>query len=248
MTMKATLLTHFKTKLPVIHAFNKCSEAGFNVFAPAIFISKCNLRCPYCMNSKLVLNQVEEVIDIESIEAYVKENNVDMLMISGGEPTAVPYDKLINLLEKIKSWDCRIGMSTNGLLSNKLKSIIHYLDYIALDMKGDDASYIKAGGSEQDFTEFIISKSFLTATRLERKDFKYEVRTTLYPPYINAKVLNDIGGLMHRDDIWVLQQFRHAKDMIDPSCKNIEPYSEKEIEKLAKIAKKYSNNVHVRYV
>jgi len=241
--MKATTTSN---NLPVIRAFNKCSEAGFNVFAPAIFVAKCNLRCPYCMNSKLVLNQVEEVIDIESVENYVKENNIDMLMISGGEPTAVP--KMLDLLEEIKSWGCRIGMSTNGLLNEELFAIIPYLDYVALDAKGNHFAYEKAGGQYVDFLKLILSKYLLAKEMVLREEFTYEVRTTLYPLYVDETVMEHLGKLMDEGDVWVLQQFRHAKDMIDPSCKNIEPYSEEKIEELVRIAKRYTDNVHVRYV
>ena len=50
--------------LPNIYGFNKTSDAGPDVFAYSIFLGGCNLRCPYCMNSKLVTS-LEEVSTIE---------------------------------------------------------------------------------------------------------------------------------------------------------------------------------------
>ena len=46
--------------LPDIYGFNKSSEAGQNEFAASLFLLGCNLRCPYCMNKKLVSEEMWE--------------------------------------------------------------------------------------------------------------------------------------------------------------------------------------------
>ena len=61
-------------KLPDIKGFNKCSEAGIDTFAPAIFLEGCNLCCPYCMNVNLVKREVENIVDISEVKAYVLES------------------------------------------------------------------------------------------------------------------------------------------------------------------------------
>jgi len=238
-------------KIPLIYGFNKCSEVGVDTFAPSIFLGGCNLRCPYCMNSKLINPDREslETIDIEEIKKYVLEDNSEWLMISGGEPTYGSYSSFLNLLEEIKSWNCKIGLSTNGTTSEYLKGIISYLNYVAMDIKSAyPEDYEKIGASGKKFNAMLVCRSLLTEEKLKRDDFDYEIRTTLYPPFINEKAIKEIGSIMLKDDTWILQQFRHTKNMLDSKCVDIKPYSENKISKMLKIAKRFTEKAALRYV
>jgi hypothetical protein len=54
--------------------------------------------------------------------------------------------------------------------------------------------------------------------------------------------------IIREDDKWVLQQFRHAKNMFSKDAYEVKPYSEKEIQRLLKIAKKITSKAELRYV
>ncbi len=60
--------------------------------------------------------------------------------------------------------------------------------------------------------------------------------------------IKDIGKYMKRDEKWFLQPFRHSKYMLDDNCRKIEPYSEEKTQELLNVAKKYCDNVTIRYV
>jgi len=235
-------------EMPQICGFNECSEAGIDVFAPAIFMNGCNFRCPYCMNAVLATGGSRKDIDIELIKSHVLEEKSEWFMISGGEPTCVQIDLLINLLEEIKSWGCKIGMSTNGSKLEVLKKILPMLNYVAMDIKASDEKTLRNLGMENGQIDLIYSKCALTETKIAREDFDYEIRTTLYPEYIYKESIEDIGQILRKDDKWVFQQFRHTKNMLDPKAHEIEPYTEEEVKSLIKIAKNYSDNVLFRYV
>ena len=235
--------------LPIIHGFNQCSEIGVDTFAPSIFLYGCNLRCPYCMNSKIVTHKSDRSIDIEEIREYLKTDKSEWLMISGGEPTITPIDQLKELLVEIKGMDRKIGMSTNGTNPGVLSSIIKDLSYVAMDIKAIDYNDI---GYKDAFTDVLCSKGILMVYKKLRfetgfSDFDYEIRTTLYPDLINASSIDFIGHMIEKDETWVLQQFRHANSMIE-DCTNVKPYDEDEVEELLKIAKKYSPKSYLRYV
>jgi pyruvate formate lyase activating enzyme len=231
--------------LPIIRGLNKCSEAGLDVFAPSIFLGTCNLRCPYCMNSKLVTDEVTNVVSIEDIKGVVDETKSEWLMISGGEPTCTGRQLLINLLEEIKSWGCKIGMSTNGTNSLKFSHIIQYLDYVAMDIKTSRSKLVYS-----DIYAMNVMKTIyrLRKTKKHRTDFDYELRTTLYPYFINENDIKVIGAYLNKDEKWVFQQFRHSKNMIDASCAEVAPYSDEEVQKLITLAKQFCDNVSIRYV
>jgi pyruvate formate lyase activating enzyme len=237
--------------IPKIYGFNECSEAGPNIFCPVLFLHGCNMACPYCMNSLLAKENEPENIDLVSIDRikkHVEENKSEMVMISGGEPTNSGEISLKNLIGEIASWGCKVGLSTNGTRPRILEKILPDLSYVALDFKGCAETYesiIKYGGK---FENVILSKSLLSEYRNKKDDFDYEIRTTLYPPFISDDDLKEIGGIIRKDDTWVLQQFRVTKNMLNPNCDYIDPYDEKEIENLMNIAKEYSDKVLFRYV
>jgi len=235
-------------KLPDIKGFNECSETGIDTFAPSIFLEGCNLRCPYCMNSILVKHQSPNTVNIDRVRAYVSESKSEWVMISGGEPTCTELESLINLIEEIKSWGCKVGMSTNGVNVEVIREILPRLNYVALDIKGLSGVYDEISKDKKASMNNLISRSLLSETKLKRNDFDYEIRTTLFPPFVNKKTIHYIGGIIRADDTWVFQQFRHSKNMLDANCSKIKPYSEKEVEVLLKIAKEYTEKVFLRHV
>ena len=234
-------------EMPQICGFNECSEAGIDVFAPAIFMNGCNFRCPYCMNSKLARGESEKNVDIEDIKAYVLEDKSKWFMISGGEPTCTDIGLLTNLLEEIKSWGCKIGMSTNGSNPEDLRTLMPLLNYVAMDFKATRMKDLKEMGVDG-VINMIQSRSILVNNKDDREDFDFEIRTTLYPKYVDEKTIAEMGGIFRKSDTWVLQQFRQAKHMLGSDAYDVEPYTQQEVTTLAEIAGKYSDNVKLRDV
>ena len=131
-----------------------------------------------------------------------------------------------------------------------LYKVISKLNYAALDIKSSNREgYEKLGSNDNDYADILTSRQLLLSAKDIRKDFDYEIRTTVYPVLINNDSLMEIGlKFINKEDKWVLQQFRHSKNMLDPLCKNIKPYSDDVINAMIEIAKKYCNNVVLRYV
>jgi pyruvate formate lyase activating enzyme len=230
-------------KYPNIYGFNKNSEMGMSVFAPTIFLKGCNLRCPYCMNLSLANGAASKVVKLKDIGDYIGENKSEWVSISGGEPTLQNFKEMRNLFRLIKSWGCKISMSTNGLNPERLKSFIPYLDYIALDVKSSrNIDYNKIALNEGDHLKSVKqSKSFL----VKYLD-NFEIRTTLHPVLINEETLREIGEkFISKNDVWILQQYRPVKEMFNYCAK---PYGERKLKAFVGIAKKYTCNVELRYV
>jgi pyruvate formate lyase activating enzyme len=237
-------------ELPIIYGFNKTSEAGSDIFAPSIFLGNCNLRCPYCINSKLVKLNVSKTWELNDIKEIIKDSLSDWIIISGGEATFLGIEPLTNLLEELKSWGKKIGMSTNGTFPDVLENVIKCLDYVDLDIKTDDAGIYQLISIDKDIKtldKILFSYRILSEAK-NRGKLDFEVRTTLYPPVVSEDTIVGIGSLLSKNDKWILQQFRHSKSMLDPNCENIPPYTHEDINVLLSIAKKYCDNVQIRYV
>jgi len=238
-------------EFPEIYGLNKCSEAGVDIFALSIFLGNCNLRCPYCMNAKLINPKSYNLktIDIEAVKKAAQENESKWVIISGGEPTCTPVDLLTNLITEIKSWGCKIGLSTNGTNSDVFESVLPLLDYVALDIKTSNfQNYVEIGGDKESINilrEVLACKTMLVQKKLDNPDFSYEIRTTLYPPFVGEKDINEIGGLIRIGEEWVLQQFRATSEGLD---KSISPYTQQEMDNLFNLASRYTTNASIRYI
>lgn len=238
-------------KVPNISAFNKTSEAGLDVFAYSIFLNGCNFRCPYCMNSRLVNNCIDKFIPIEKIRNAVNENEIELVMISGGEPTCTDVSMLNSLIDEMRFWGCKVGLSTNGSKPNVLSKIIDKLSFVAMDIKSPNFfDYCDISGPE--ITDMVYkSKQLLWSEKSKRLgQFNYEIRTTLYPPFFKDVVrdIYCIGLWMEKSDRWVFQQFRSSKNMLNVCANNVIPFNDDKIETILKEARKYCDDVSIRYV
>ena len=246
-------------KLPTIYGFNKTSEAGNNLMAPSIFLGGCNLRCPYCMNSKLVVRCGNfpplKTVDIETVREYVESSDVDIVMISGGEPFGRKGEDLRLLFETIQSWGCRIGVSTNGGYPEALRELIDYVSYIAMDIKTPYQTTYKSidpvfGATSICNVEAACEILHEHREKSEKDAFNFELRTTLYPVMIGEKEIAKLGEKFVKEgDTWVLQQFRVTRNMLDPCATKIQPYEHEWVEeRLLPIATRFTKDVVLKYV
>jgi pyruvate formate lyase activating enzyme len=226
--------------LPIIYGFNGSSDVGESTFGVSVFLAGCNLRCPYCMNSRLVLEKDLVPVDINEIKSFVRDNKREWVMISGGEPT---LDKnLFNLIQEIRSWGCKVGLSTNGTNCDALRCVISSLDYVAMDIKTSRHELVYPDG----FIDPIRSLSILVYESHNRPSFNYEIRSALYPPFVRENDIVNIGLLLPKDCKWVLQQFRLAKNRLEKN--EVQPYSDEQVNELLKIAQNYVPRTSLSYV
>ena len=84
--------------------------------ACTVFLSGCNLRCPYCHNPGLVLPEQSEGSEIPEAEVLSflerRKGKLDGVCITGGEPTLQP--ELPEFLEKLRRLGYAVKLDTNG--------------------------------------------------------------------------------------------------------------------------------------
>ena len=112
--------------------------------AATLFTGGCNMRCPFCHNSLLVLSPNEvESIPTEEVLAFLKKRQgiLDGVCVTGGEPLL--QADLADFLGKIKSLGFSVKLDTNGTNPQKLRELIdaRLVDYVAMDIKNSKGKY-----------------------------------------------------------------------------------------------------------
>lgn len=179
-----------------------------------LFFSGCNLRCPYCHNSDIVYNKYP-TIGADIIESYLKSkrNMIDGIVITGGEPTL--HSNLKDLILHFKSMGFKVKLDTNGLLPNVISSVIHDLDYLAIDVKTSPNSYKNKLGSVYDDCDERLGQSI---NLIDMSKISYEVRITVAQSIITFDDIKSIGKLIrHITGNVYLQKINKNSKTLDES-------------------------------
>ena len=148
-----------------------------------LFLGTCNLRCPSCHNRKLALEpEALPPLSAQRTMAYIEQRSawLDGLVVSGGEPTAVPGLDLI--LADLRRLGLEIKLDTNGLRPCVLRELLRagLVQAAAVDLKGPWRKYpeLTGGACDADTAQERLDEVFrLAAEAPERLSF----RCTLVP-------------------------------------------------------------------
>ena len=169
-----------------------------------IFLGGCNFDCEYCHNRALIKPEaIASSISKEELLAFLQSRKsiIEGLCITGGEAT-IWGEKLINLVRKIKielGKNFLIKLDTNGSNPKFLKSYAKEFDYIAMDFKTID--YKK----HLNFSDEIIKESL---DILKTSKVPYEIRITMYPPYINQSDFEAMAKVLKGINKVILQKYK----------------------------------------
>ena len=163
-----------------IGAFQKFSLIDYpGKVCAIIFTMGCNFRCPFCHNRELVLvDEFPESISFNEIQNFLKTRIglIDAVEFTGGEPLL--HKGIVEVASIIKDMGFLVKVDTNGSFPDRLKEILSYVDYIAMDIKAPLERYEEAIGVKIDTT--LIRES-IQIIKNSNKD--YEFRTTVFKNY-----------------------------------------------------------------
>ncbi len=114
--------------------------------AAVIFTQGCRFLCHYCHNPELVLDdKFQKPLNINEVLDFLKkrQNQLDAVVISGGEPTI--HKDLVSFIKKLKDLNYLVKLDTNGINPKIIKNLLDQklLDYIAMDLKAPLEKYPK---------------------------------------------------------------------------------------------------------
>ena len=89
--------------------------------ACTVFLTGCDMRCPFCHNSELAENQAPPVMTDEELLRFLKTRRglLDGVAVTGGEPLL--REENLDLLRRIRELGFPIKLDTNGTHPDRLR-------------------------------------------------------------------------------------------------------------------------------
>lgn len=227
----------------IIDGFEKLTLLDYpENIACIIFTRGCNLRCPFCHNSSILefSNETSKITEKEIFDYLEKRKNIlDGVCITGGEPLLQPDIK--EFIKKIKNLNLKVKLDTNGTNYLKLKELLdeNLLDYVAMDIKNVYEKYpITTGIKNLDIENIKKSIALLKKSKVE-----YEFRTTIVKNFHTFEDIENLCKLVGKDSNYYIQNFINSDNVLE---KNLESFSNEDLEKLKEFLNNNYNNVKIR--
>ena len=207
-----------------IQGLEKLSMVDYDGYAACtVFLSGCNLRCPFCQNAVLVEGTVPEFISEEAFFIFLEKR------------------KGLLVCKRIKAAGYRVKLDTNGTRPKVLKALVkeNLVDYVAMDVKCPPADYPDLMGcDEKDLLAIKESVSYLLSDPLP-----YEFRTTVVDELHDEGSITALGEFVRgAKQLW-LQKFVDRGGCLTDGLHAVEY---KRAEEYAAILGKYAEKVGLR--
>ena len=212
--------------------------------ACTIFTAGCNLRCPFCHNSRLVINpEKQSEYSEEEIFAFLKKRAgvLDGVAITGGEPLL--QNDIEDFIRKVKDLGYSVKLDTNGTFPDKLRSLVEegLVDYVAMDIKNSPELYSETVGiSGYDISKIKESIAFLLENKVD-----YEFRTTVVREFHSIFGMNNLGEMIKGAKRHFLQGFIDSGDLIGFGMSGV---PKEEMESMKNIMLQYVDSCEIRGV
>ncbi|MBR3819282.1 MAG: anaerobic ribonucleoside-triphosphate reductase activating protein [Clostridia bacterium] len=212
--------------------------------ACTIFTAGCNLRCPFCHNSRLVINpEKQSEYSDEEIFAFLKKRVgvLDGVAITGGEPLL--QKDIEDFISRVKDLGYSVKLDTNGTFPEKLRSLVEkgLVDYVAMDIKNSPELYAETVGiSGYDISKIKESIAFLLEGKVD-----YEFRTTIVREFHSVFGMNSLGEMIKGAKRHFLQGFIDSGELIGFGMSAV---PKEEMERMRKIMLQYVDECEIRGV
>ncbi|MBO4384432.1 MAG: anaerobic ribonucleoside-triphosphate reductase activating protein [Clostridia bacterium] len=173
--------------------------------ACTVFLSGCDLRCPFCHNSELWGPNAPAVMDDLEFYAFLDKRRgmLEGVCITGGEPTL--RKELYGFIKGIKERGYSVKLDSNGFRPEVLEGLIKdkLVDYIAMDIKNDPARYAVTSGLDR----LDLAPVYGSIKLLMESGVGYEFRTTVVKELHDTDSFVNIGRMIDGAERYYLQPF-----------------------------------------
>ena len=213
--------------------------------ACTVFTGGCNLRCPFCHNSSLVLpERLAHDTDEEQVLSFLRKRRgtLDGVAVTGGEPLL--HKDIDGFLARVHEMGYKIKLDTNGSFPDRLMAIVQagLVDRVAMDIKNSPELYSATVGIPGfDLEPVERSKNFLLEGSVD-----YEFRTTVVKGLHTEASITEAARWIAGAKEYYLQQFKDSGDVL--AIDGLSAYAEKEMHALAGAAAVYVPAAAVRGV
>lgn len=226
---KAVIMARDDTDMPPIAGWAKTSFIDYpGCLSVLLFLSGCNLRCPYCHNPGVVGGR-HGPVPFSVIEEHItkRKNVLEGAVISGGEPAL--HGGLKYLCDEIRGLGVKVKIDTNGLEPDALAECRP--DYLAVDVKTVPEKYRLLGERRRD----VGGRLSRSISMVKDMGDNAEVRITAVPGIVNLEDMGRLIPALRGVSRVFIQQFNPAKPMLDPASSSVKPYSIEELEAMREV-------------
>jgi len=229
-----------------------------------VSFGSCNFHCPYCKRDGQQVDQNGNIIrsvEVSDEEVFkILQKSLDAgerIRLSGGDPVMHPRDSL-EIAKWAASQGQKISMAHNGSSIRFAEMMAPYLEYAAIDLKGDNGDELafRAGlpsRSGKKMLESTIRVQDLLSSSGVLVDIRTPVfgDTTLDQLFSMAELI--LKGGDTGNEFWTLRKYNEVRhcDWIQPRGETISEYAQIISEKFPElpigVREKWSNGGFVIY-
>lgn len=198
----------------IFYGINKTTLLDYpSHVAATFFTGGCNMRCPFCQNSGLVLEpwSQPEIRERQALDFLKKRKGIlEGICITGGEPTLQP--DLEQFIRQARELGYLVKLDTNGYRPQALRHLLEegLLDYVAMDIKASRERYAAACGLPQVELDLIEQSVEL----LKNSPVPCEFRTTAVKGIHTVEEFTSIGRWLQGGKAYFLQNFRDSEQVM----------------------------------
>lgn len=204
------------------------------------FTSGCNFTCGFCHNAVL-MGKKQKGLSWERLEEICrkfKNEWVDAVCITGGEPTLQP--DLIKLLRFFKQRGFKIKLDSNGSRPEILKECFPLVDLIAMDIKSGLSGYAEIAGFPN------IGKIEESVKLIMESGVDYEFRTTVITPFHTDEQMLEAGELIKGAKRYALQAFVPQDCLPDEAFKKLKRTTPERLNELKELMTPFADEIVIR--
>jgi pyruvate formate lyase activating enzyme len=173
--------------------------------ACTVFLSGCDMRCPWCHNSELAEGKAPAVMTSEELISFLKKRQgmLEGVAVTGGEPLL--REESLELLREIRALGYPVKLDSNGTHPDRLRRAAEegLIQYCAMDIKNSPERYAETAG---------LSEIALTAVResvdfLKTGSIDYEFRTTAVKELHDERSFRAIAEWISGAKRYAIQKF-----------------------------------------
>ena len=173
--------------------------------ACTVFLSGCDMRCPWCHNSELAEGKAPAVMTSEELISFLKKRQgmLEGVAVTGGEPLL--REESLELLREIRALGFPVKLDSNGTHPDRLRRAAEegLIQYCAMDIKNSPERYAETAG---------LSEIALTAVResvdfLKTGSIDYEFRTTAVKELHDERSFRAIAEWISGAKRYAIQKF-----------------------------------------
>ncbi|WP_053070585.1 anaerobic ribonucleoside-triphosphate reductase activating protein [Halomonas sp. PR-M31] len=114
--------------------------------ACVVFLQGCPLRCGYCHNPQMLSSRQGTLQEWAEIRGFLESRKglLDAVVFSGGEPTM--HADLAAAMREAKTLGFKVGLHTAGVYPKRLETLLPWLDWVGLDVKGHANNFERVAG------------------------------------------------------------------------------------------------------